>query len=88
MKTSRLGRTIVLGTMAAALGIWWLARAYEVETSQLLRFLVASVVFVAVAVVLALVGGVALRMLRRRRPTLLGQRGAVRPDENQVKGDR
>lgn len=74
--------------MAAALGIWWLARAYEVETSQLLRFLVASVVFVAVAVVLALGGGVVLRMLRRRRPTLLGQRGAVRPDENQVKGDR
>ena len=88
MKTSRLGRTIVLGTMAAALGIWWLARAYEVETSQLLRFLVASVVFVAVAVVLALGGALVLRMLRRRRPTLLGQRGAVPPDENQVKGDR
>ena len=83
MKTSRLGRTIVLGTMAAALGIWWLARAYEVETSQLLRFLVASVVFVAVAVVLALGGGVVLRMLRRRRPTLLGQR-----KESPVKGDR
>ena len=69
--------------MAAALGIWWLARAYEVETSQLLRFLVASVVFVAVAVVLALVGGVALQLMRRRRPTLLGQR-----KESQVKEDR
>ena len=74
--------------MAAALGIWWLARAYEVETSQLLRFLVASVVFVAVAVVLALGGALVLRMLRRRRLTLLGQRGTVRPDDNQVKGDR
>ena len=68
MKASRLGRTIVLGAIAAALGIWWLGRAYDVETPQLLRFLLGSVVFVLVAAVLALAGAAVFRAVRRRRP--------------------
>ena len=63
---SRIGRTIVLGTVAAALGIWWLGRAYEVESSRLLGFLAASLVFVAVLIALGLGGAALLRMLRRR----------------------
>lgn len=70
MKKSRLARTVVLGVVVAALGIWWLARAYEVESATLLGFLMTSVVFVAGFIVLALAGAVALRTLRRRRPPI------------------
>lgn len=68
-----MGRTVVLGAIAAALGIWWLGRAYDVDPPQMLRFLVYSVVFVAGLVALALAGALVLRALRRRS-TFLGQR--------------
>lgn len=68
MRGSRIGRTVVLGAVAAALGIWWLGRAYEVESSRLLGFLAASLVFIAVLIALGLGGAALLRMLRRRRP--------------------
>ena len=70
-KGSRIGRTIVLGAVAAALGIWWLARAYEVESSRLIAFLAASLVFVAVLIALGLGGAALLRMLKPRRPPSL-----------------
>ena len=69
-KASRIGRTIVLGAVAAALGIWWLGRAYEVDGSRLLGFLASSLVFVAVLIVLALGGAILMRALRRRPPTI------------------
>ena len=71
---SRIGRTIVLGTVAAALGIWWLGRAYEVESSRLLGFLAASLVFVLVLIGLGVGGAALLRMLRRRPPTLFSRK--------------
>lgn len=63
----RLARTVLLGAVAAALGIWWLARAYEIENSQLLGFLLASALFVVGCIALAAIAGVALGWLRRRR---------------------
>ena len=70
-----MARTVVLGVVVAGLGIWWLARAYEVESATMFRFLVASALFVAGSIVLALAGAVGLRALRgRRRPIgLAGQ---------------
>lgn len=65
--TSRLARTIVLGTLAAGAGIWWLGRAYDVDSSRLLGYLLASILFVVVLIALAVAGGFALRLLRRRR---------------------
>lgn len=62
-----MARTIVLGTLAAAAGIWWLARAYDVETSDMLGYLGGSAVFVAGAIAVALGGAVGVRALRRRR---------------------
>ena len=64
---SRIGRTIVLGTLAAALGIWWLGRAYDIESSRLLGFLMASLLFVAAVIVFAVGGAALMRALRRRR---------------------
>ena len=86
---ARQARTIVLGAIAATLGIWWLGRAYEVESAALLRYLVASLVFVAVLILLAVGGAWLLRKLRRRRPVAMASRtqGAkpsaeVRPKED------
>lgn len=63
----RLARTVLLGAVAAALGIWWLARAYEIENSRLLGFLLASALFVAGCIALAAIAGMVLGWLRRRR---------------------
>ena len=64
---ARLARTILLGTIAAGAGIWWLARAYDVESTQLLGFLLSSAILVALTIVAAAGGGAALFWLRRRR---------------------
>ena len=70
MNKSRLTRTVVLGALVAMLGIWWLGRAYEVESATLLRFLSFSALFVAGSIVLALAGAATLRALRGRRPRI------------------
>ena len=62
-----LARTILLGCIAAALGIWWLGRAYEVDNDELLGYLFSSVMFVAVTAILGIAGAAALSFLRRRR---------------------
>ena len=64
---ARLARTILLGTIAAGAGIWWLARAYDVESTQLLGFLMSSAMLVALTIVAAIGGGAVLFWLRRRR---------------------
>ena len=63
---SRLARTILLGTIAAAAGIWWLGRAYEVESSRLLGFLLTSALFVAAVILVSIAGGFVFAWLRRR----------------------
>ncbi len=73
----RLTRTILLGTVAVALAIAWLADAYDVETKDLLQALTASLGFVGVFAALALTGGLLVglaRWLWRRR------RGSRGPD--------
>ena len=64
---ARLARTILLGTIAAGAGIWWLGRAYDVESSQLVGFLMSSAMLVAATIVAAIGGGALLFWLRRRR---------------------
>ena len=64
---ARLARTILLGTIAAGAGIWWLGRAYDVESSALLGFLASSALLVAATIIAAIGGGAALFWVRRRR---------------------
>lgn len=69
-----MARTVVLGALAAAAGIWWLARAYDIEGAEILGYLGGSALFVAGAIVAAVAGALALRFVgRRRRRPLLGQ---------------
>ena len=63
----RLARTIVLGAVAAALGIWFIGRAWDVENSRLLGFLVTSAWLVAGCIALAGAAGGGLAWLRARR---------------------
>ena len=72
---ARLTRTILLGTVAVALAIAWLADAYDVETKDLLQALTASLGFVGVFAALALLGGLLLGLVRwlwRRRGRQVG----------------
>ena len=43
---ARLARTIVLGTIAMAFALYWLARSYGVDWAELLDYLKASLAFV------------------------------------------
>ena len=61
---ARLTRTILLGTVAVALAIAWLADAYEVETDDLLSALTASLGFVGLFAAMALIGGLLLGLGR------------------------
>ena len=62
-----LARTVVLGCIAAALGIWWLGRAYDVKNEEMLGYLLSSVAFVALMVMLGIAGAAVLWLVRRRR---------------------
>lgn len=64
-----LARTVVLGCIAVALGIWWLGRAYEVEDAKMLGYLLSSVAFVAFTAILGVAGAAVLRAYYRRRRT-------------------
>lgn len=71
----RLARTVLIGTVAAALGIWWLGRAYDVESGRLGGFLLSSALLVVGCIALAALAGTLLGMVRRRhQDRLLGRR--------------
>ncbi len=63
----RLAVTVLLGAAAAGLAIWWLGRAYDVDASRLLGFVLASVLFVVGFIALAALAALALGWLRGRR---------------------
>jgi hypothetical protein len=57
----------VLGTAALAAGLYWLSSEGWLDGAEIVRYLLASLLFVAVPLVLAAVLAVILRVLRRRR---------------------
>ena len=63
----RLVRTLLLGTLAVAASIYWLAVEYEVNMGELAGYLWASILFVALFAALAVAGAVALRAMKRLR---------------------
>ena len=60
-------RTVVLATIAALLAIVWLARSFEIETSELTGFFLMSLALVAGIAVLAAVCVVIAKIVRPRR---------------------
>ena len=61
----RLTRTIVLGAVAVAAGIAWLARDLGMNPAELKAFALTSLWLVLGIMVLAVAGAVVLRLLRR-----------------------
>lgn len=61
----RLTRTIVLGALAVAAGIAWLARDLGMNPAELKTFALTSLGLVLGIMALAVVGAVLLRLLRR-----------------------
>ena len=66
----RLVRTIVLGSLAVAVAIAWLAVEFGMDTGELVGYALTSLLLVALVVVLALAGAVLLRVVKR----LIGRR--------------
>lgn len=64
-RRGRLARTILLGTVAVAFSLFWVARELELDTEELLGFLGASAVFVGLMVILGLVGAAAVLIFKR-----------------------
>ena len=60
----RLIRTIVLGSVAVAFAIYWLARSYGVDMEELLTYLKASLAFVAFFALVGILAGALLWLLR------------------------
>ncbi|MDH3643301.1 MAG: hypothetical protein OES38_14460 [Gammaproteobacteria bacterium] len=66
-KRNRLGRTILLGTVAVAFALFWLARELELDRDELLGYLATSVLFVAVLIACAVLGAGLLWLIKRLR---------------------
>jgi protein-S-isoprenylcysteine O-methyltransferase Ste14 len=73
---NRLGRTVVLGTVAVVLALWWVARELDLDREQLLGYLGTSAVFVAGLIILSLAGAAALWLVKRLGRTAAQGRSA------------
>ncbi len=63
----RLARTIVLGSLAVAAALYWLARSYGVDLDEMLGYLRASVLFVGFFALFGVLAGLTLYLLRSFR---------------------
>lgn len=66
-QAARLTRTVLLGSVAAAVALYWLARSYGADADELLGYVGISLLFVGCFAVFGVLAGVVLRLLRRRR---------------------
>ncbi|MCZ6711142.1 MAG: hypothetical protein O7B25_12340 [Gammaproteobacteria bacterium] len=66
-KRNRLVRTILLGTVAVAFSLIWVARELELDRDELLGYLGNSALFVAVLIVCSGLGAVVAWLIRRLR---------------------
>lgn len=66
-KRNRLVRTILLGTVAVAFALIWVARELELDRDELLGYLGNSALFVAVLIACSGLGAVVAWLIRRLR---------------------
>ncbi len=65
VKTSRLGRTIVLGAIAVAFSIIWLADSWGVDRAELWDYFLTSVLFVGVFVAVGVFAGLLFWLVKK-----------------------
>lgn len=63
----RIVRTVLLGSIAVAFGIYWLARSYGVDPQELLGYLKASLAFVLFFALAGVLAGLVLWLANRFR---------------------
>lgn len=65
--SGRLTRSVLLGSVAVAFAIYWLAESYGVDTSELLEYLKTSVVFVLFFALFGVLAGMLIWLIRSSR---------------------
>ncbi len=65
--SGRLARTVVLGCLAVAFGIFWLAESYGVDTAELLDYLGTSIAFVLFFALFGVLAGMLIWLIRLSR---------------------
>lgn len=65
VKTSRLGRTIVLGSVAVAFSIIWLADSWGVDRAELWDYFLTSVLFVGAFVAVGVFAGLLFWLVKK-----------------------
>lgn len=65
--SGRLARTVLLGALAVAFGIYWLADSYGVDTGELLDYLRTSLAFVLFFALFGVLAGMLIWLIRMSR---------------------
>ena len=65
--SSRLTRTVLLGSVAVAFGLYYLADSYGVDTAELLDYLKTSLAFVLVFAVFGMLAGLLIWLIKASR---------------------
>lgn len=65
--SGRLTRTIVLGSIAVAFGLYYLAESYGVDTAELLEYLKTSLAFVLFFAVFGMLAGLLIWLIKASR---------------------
>jgi hypothetical protein len=63
-KPNRVGRTVLLGTLAVAFALFWLARELELDRDELLGYLRTSLLFVSLLISASVVGAACLWLIK------------------------
>ncbi len=65
--SGRLTRTVVLGSIAVAFGLYYLAESYGVDTAEMLDYLKTSVIFVLFFAGFGMLAGMLIWLIRASR---------------------
>ena len=65
--SGRLTRTVLLGSVAVAVGVYWLADSYGVDTDELLDYLRTSAAFVLFFALFGVLAGMVIWLVRASR---------------------
>ena len=65
--SGRLTRTILLGSIAVAVGLYYLAESYGVDTAELLEYLKTSLAFVLFFAVFGMLAGLLIWLIKASR---------------------
>ena len=64
-KSNTLIRTVLLGTVAVVVGLYWLGGAFGVDRAEMLYYLMASLIFVCIFGGIGVIAGGTLWLVKR-----------------------